>query len=88
MPDLADAILLAVTFYPGEHTASDLVAEYAFDLAQVEQAVEELRARGHLQKKRGNSAWGDVDRLRPSKAGQEACRVTLRAEILSASDHG
>lgn len=82
MPDLADAVLLAASLRPGERTAADLAQEHRWPLEDILEAVETLRERRHLQQRRGNRAWGGVDRLRPSKAGEAACRATLRAEIL------
>lgn len=84
MPDLADAVLLAISLHPGERTAADLADELEWPLDAIQEAVEALRERRHLQQRRGNRAWGGVDRLRPSKAGEAACRATLRAEILGA----
>ncbi len=82
MPDLADAVLLAASLRPGASTAADLVEEHGWPLEDIQEAVAALRERRHLQQRRGNRAWGGVDRLRPSRAGEAACRATLRAEIL------
>jgi hypothetical protein len=82
MPDLADAVLLAASLNPGEHTAAVLADAQGWPLEDIEEAVTALRKRRHLQQRRGNRAWGGTDRLRPSKAGEAACRATLRAVIL------
>jgi len=82
VPDLADAVLLAAAAWPGEVIAEDLAVEVGREAQEVQACVAELRARGLLQKQRGNPAWGSTDRLRASKAGREACRRTLRGIIL------
>lgn len=82
MPDLADAVLLAASLRPGKRTTADLADEFEWPLDAIQEAVLALREHRHLQQRRGNRGWGGVDRLRPSKTGEEACRATLRAEIL------
>jgi|GEM_PF-2938608 len=82
MADLTDAVLLAASAWPGTHTAEFLADELERDLDEITAAVADLRGRGLLQRRRGRPTWGGTDRLRASKAGVAACRVTLRAEIL------
>ncbi len=82
MPNLADAVLLSATAWPGEKTAASLAKELDLDVTELEGVVKDLRKRGFVQKRRGSPKWGGLDRLRASKAGRNACRETLRAEIL------
>jgi len=84
MPDLADAVLLAATAWPGTVVAGDLAVEVGRETEEITACVAELRAKGLLQKRRGSPLWSNTDRLRPTKAGVAACRVTLRREILGA----
>lgn len=85
MPDLAGAVLVSATVWPGEHTAVALSAEHGLDPVSVEHAIADLRARALLQRRRGNPSWDGKDCLRASKAGGEACRNTVRGEILDGS---
>lgn len=85
MPDLADTILLAACLKPGEWTTEALVETTGQAVAKIEEVITDLRERGQLQKRRGNPAWQGSDRIRSTKAGQRACRATLRAELLGES---
>lgn len=82
MPTLSDAVLLAAAAQPGDWTPADLARTLRPSEEEVTRAVQELRARGLLQKRRGNPDWGGRDRLRASKAGRAALRQVLRAELL------
>lgn len=83
MPDLTDAVLLAATVWPGEKTAEILANEVKVNAKDVSSAVDALREKKLLQKRRGSPGWGGADRIRASKAGREACWALLKQEIQS-----
>ncbi len=82
MTDLDHAILLTATIWPSMFTASLVARDMEVEAGDVFASVKRLRARGLLQKRRGNAAWGGMDRLRPSKAGRALCAKRRRAEVL------
>lgn len=82
MTDLDHAILLTATIWPSMFTASLVAKDMDVEAGAVFASVKQLRAKGLLQKRRGNAAWGGTDRLRPSKAGRAVCVERLRVEVL------